>query len=240
VKKIPEFYIILAEPKYGGNVGAVARSMANFDFTNLILINPCKLDDECYMRAVHASKILDDAKVFPTFAKAINKMDYLVATSSIESQNEKRHLRNAVVLEDFSDKVFELDGKIGLVFGREDYGLYNEEIAACDMILRIPTSESYLSMNLSHAVSLVLYSLFVKKDFTPKERKKIGKIEKEKLFESFSKLLNEIDYPQHKKEKTEVMFKRMMGRAMPSKWEYHTFMGVLSKSLNKIDEKKKK
>lgn len=240
VKSIPEFYIILAEPKYGGNVGAVARSMANFEFTNLILVNPCKLDDECYMRAVHASKILDDAKVFQSFEEATNNIDYLVATSSIESQNDKRHLRNAVVLEYFSDKVFELDGKIGLVFGREDYGLYNEEIAACDLILRIPTSESYLSMNLSHAVSLVLYSLFVKKDFIPKETKKIGKIEKEKLFESFSKLLNEIDYPEYKKEKTEVMFKRMMGRAMPSKWEYHTFMGVLSKSLNKIDKKKEK
>ena len=103
VKNIPEFYIILAEPKYGGNVGAVARSMANFDFTNLILVNPCKLDDECYMRAVHASKIIDDTKIYSTFKEAIDKMDYLVATSSIESQNDKRHLRNAVVLEAFSD-----------------------------------------------------------------------------------------------------------------------------------------
>jgi len=239
VKNIPEFYIILAEPKYGGNVGAVARSMANFDFTNLILVNPCKLDDECYMRAVHASKILDDAKVFPTFKEATKNIDYLVATSSIESQNDKKHLRNAVILEDFSEKVFELDGKIGLVFGREDYGLYNEEIAACDMILRIPTSEKYLSMNLSHAVSLVLHSLYVKKIFTPKKRRTMGKIEKEKLYESFSKLLDAIDYPVHKKEKTEIMFRRIMGRAMPSKWEYHTLMGVLSKSIEKIKNNKK-
>jgi len=214
--------------------------MANFDFTNLILVNPCKLDDECYMRAVHASKILDDAKIFSSFEEAIKDMDYLVATSSIESQNDKRHLRNAVVLEEFSEKIFEIDGKIGLVFGREDYGLYNEEIAACDMILRIPTSESYLSMNLSHAVGLVLYSLFVKKDFAPKERRIVGKIEKEKLYESFSKLLDAIEYPVHKKEKTEIMFKRMIGRSMPSKWEYHTFMGVLSKSMNKISKGKKK
>jgi len=214
--------------------------MANFNFKNLILVNPCKLDDECYMRAVHASKILDDAKIFLTFEEAIKDIDYLVATSSIESQNDKRHLRNAVVLEDFSEKIFETEGKIGLVFGREDYGLYNEEIAACDMILRIPTSESYLSMNLSHAVSLVLYSLFVKKDFIPKERRIIGKIEKEKLYESFSKLLEAIDYPDYKKEKTEIMFKRMIGRSMPSKWEYHTFMGVLSKSINKIKKTKKK
>jgi len=212
--------------------------MANFNFKNLILINPCELDDECYARAMHASKILDDAKIFSSFKKAINNLDYIVATSSIESQNDKRHLRNALKVEDFTKKIFELDGKIGLVFGREDYGLFNDEIAACDMILKIPTSESYLSMNLSHAVSIVLYSLFVKRDFSPKEKIKIGKIEKEKLYETFSKLLDSINYPNHKREKTEIMFKRMMGRSMPSKWEYHTFMGVLSKSLDKIKKNK--
>ena len=85
---------------------------------------------------------------------------------------------------------------------------------------------------------MVLYSLFVSKDFKPKNRRKIGKTEKEKLFGFFSKLLDEIDYPDHKKEKTMVMFKRIMGRAIPSKWEYHTLMGVLSKTLNKIKNKK--
>jgi len=56
----------------------------------------------------------------------------------------------------------------------------------------------------------------------------------------FSELLDQINYPEHKKEKTQVMFKRVMGRAIPSKWEYHTLMGVLSKTLNKIENQKKK
>ncbi|MCK5031672.1 MAG: RNA methyltransferase, partial [Thermoplasmatales archaeon] len=42
-----EFCVVLVEPKYGGNVGAVARTMMNFDFDELYLVNPCKLDDEC-------------------------------------------------------------------------------------------------------------------------------------------------------------------------------------------------
>jgi len=127
---------------------------------------------------------------------------------------------------------------VGLVFGREDYGLFNDEIASCDIMLRIPSSESYSSMNLSHAVSLVLYSLFVKNNFEPKNRRDIGKLEKEKLNIFFSDLLDEIDYPEHKKEKTKVMFKRIMGRSMPSKWEYHTLMGVFSRSLNRVKKKK--
>ena len=212
--------------------------MANFDFKNLYLVNPCKLDDECYARAMHASKILDDAAIFPKFGDAVKNIDYLVATSSIDSKNDKKHLRNALSLEELSKKIYEIDGKIGLVFGREDYGLFNEEIAVCDTMIRIPSSESYPSFNLSHAVALVLYSLYIEKKSKIKKRT-IGKIEKEKLYSFFSETLKEINYPEHKKENTEIMFKRIMGRAMPSKWEYHTLMGVFSKSLEKIKNKKK-
>ena len=212
--------------------------MANFDFKNLILVNPCELDDECFARAMHAQEILDEAKIKSSFEEAIDNIDYLVATSSIESLNDKRHLRNAIFLEDFSEKLLKIEGSIGLIFGREDYGLYNEEIARCDVMLKIPTSEKYLSLNLSHSVAVVLYSLFIKKEIKIKEKRTIGKIEKEKLYIFFKELLDKINYPEHKKEKTEIMFKRIMGRAIPSKWEYHTLMGVFSKTLEKINSKK--
>jgi len=211
--------------------------MANFDFKNLYLVNPFELNDECYARAMHAKDILDNSKIFTSFEDAIKKMDFLAATSSIESSNDKRHLRNAVELDDFSDKIFETEGKIGLVFGREDIGLLNEEISVCDMMIRIPTSESYLSLNLSHAVCVVLYSLYLRRVIVSKKRT-IDKLEKEKLFNFFSQILDEINYPNHKRENTEVMFKRIMGRAIPSKWEYHTLMGVFSKTLDKVKKQK--
>lgn len=235
---IPEFHIILVEPKYGGNVGAVARTMMNFGFNNLLLVNPCPLDDECYARAVHAYSILDDAKILNSFEGVTNSLDYLVATSSIETKSDKKHLRNPVFLQDFTSHIFEIEGKVGIVFGREDYGLYNPEIAACDIMLRIPTKDEYLSLNLSHAVSLVLYTLFLNKDFIPREKRNMGRVEKEKLIEFFNLLLEEISYPEHKKEKTKVMFKRIMGRAMPSKWEYHTLMGVIGKAIENIQRNK--
>ena len=240
VKELIDFYVILVEPKFGGNIGAVARTMMNFDFDKLYLINPCKIDDECYARAMHASKIIDEAKIFPSFEEGIKNIDYLVATSSIETKTDKRHLRNPVILKDFVERVFDTEGKVGLVFGREDYGLYNKEIAACDTMLRIPSSDKYLSLNLSHAVSIVLYSIYVKRAFTPRERRHIGKVEKVKLYEFFSDLLEEINYPKHKKENTEIMFRRIMGRAMPSTWEYHTLMGVISRTLEKINKNQKK
>jgi len=228
------FYIVLVEPKNSGNIGAVARAMMNFDVDTLYLVNPCELDGVCYARAMHATKILDDAKTFSCFEDAVKNLDYLVATSSIESKTDKRHLRNPLLLEDFAEKVSEVEGKVGLVFGREDYGLFNEEIAACDIMLKIPTSESYPSLNLSHAVTIVLYSLYLKKAYIPKRRRPMGQLEKKKLYEFFGQLLEDIEYPPHKKEHTKIMFKRIMGRAMPSKWEYHTLMGVFSKTLGKI------
>ena len=214
--------------------------MANFDFENLFLVNPCDLDDECYARAMHAKKILDDAKIFNSFEKAIKDIDFLVATSSVESKNEKRHLRNAFSLEDLSEKLYEIDGSIGIIFGREDNGLYNEEIARCDTMLKVPASENYLSLNLSHAVAIVLYSLYIKREINIEEKRTIGKIEKEKLYSFFSELLDQIDYAKHKKENTKIMFKRIMGRAIPSKWEFHTLMGVFDKTIENLKRKKMK
>ena len=238
LNSIPEFYIVLVEPKYGGNIGAVARSMANFNFKNLYLIKPCDLDGDCYARAMHAQDILNNAKIFTSFEKAIKHLDFLVATSSIESKTDKKHLRLSLNLFDFCDKIFEIEGNVGLIFGREDYGLFNEEIAMCDIMVRIPTGSTYSSMNLSHAVTVVLFSLFIHGSKKNNTIRKLDRIEKEKLFSYFSQLLNNIDYPEHKKENTNIMFKRLMGRAMPSKWEYHTFMGVLSRSIKKIQKNK--
>ncbi len=231
------FYVVLVEPKNSGNIGAVARAMMNFEFEHLYLINPCELDNACYARAMHATKILDNAKTFNCFEDAVQNLDFLVATSSIESKTDKRHLRNPLLLEEFSEKIIDVKGKVGLVFGREDYGLYNDEIAACDIMVKIPTSESYLSLNLSHAVTIVLYALNLKKAIIPKRRRPIEALEKKKLYEYFEHLLDDINYPNHKKEHTKIMFKRIMGRAIPSKWEYHTLMGVLSKTLGKIKQK---
>jgi len=225
-----EFIVVLVEPKYGGNVGAVARAMMNFDFQKIYLIKPCDFDNECYARAMHAASILDNAEVFSSFDEAIQNLDYCVATSSIVTESDKKHLRNPMNVDEFLDHLPNVSGKIGLIFGREDYGLFNEEIAACDIMINIPTSDSYLSLNLSHAVTILLSIIYSQQHHTTTEKRKLGNVEKEKLHEFFSLLLEEINYPEHKKEKTKIMFRRLMGRSMPSTWEYHTLMGVLSKA----------
>lgn len=207
----------------------------NFDFKHLYLVNPTELDDECYKRAVHADKILDEAKIFSSFNDAVKEIDYIVATSSIDSKSDKKHLRKSIELDEFNNNINDIDGRVGLLFGREDYGLFNEEIAKSDVMIKIPSSEAYPTLNLSHSVGIVLFSIF-NNNYSKKNKRKIGRIEKEKLSEYINLLLDEIGYPEHKKEKTKIMIKRILGRSLPSKWEYHTLMGILSKTLENLSK----
>lgn len=225
------FYIIIVEPKYEGNIGFIARTMKNFGFKKLILVNPCKLKDDAYKRAMHSTEILDRAKIVKSFDSAIKKIDYIVGTTGVVS-GEKSHLRSFLTPREFAEKVQELKGNIAFVFGREDIGLLNEELEKCDIVLTIPTS-GYPIMNLSHAVAIVLYELSIRKRKVVKQRK-ASLFEKEKLFEKFSDYLLAIDYPNHKKEKTKILFKRVIGRAMLSELEFYTLMGVFSKGIEKI------
>jgi len=235
---IQSYRVILIEPKYPGNIGAVARIMKNFNITSLSLVNPCDITDESYIRAVHANDILDRAQIFSSFEKATESIDFLAATSSKETLSEKKHLRNPLYLHEFSDRIQYAEGTIGLVFGREDFGLLNDEIAECDVIVRIPTNPEYKAMNLSHSVGIFLYSLYIVDTELPEKRTPIDGKEKQHLYKNFSDLLNAIDYPLHKKEKTEVMFKRMMSRSIPSKWEYHTLMGVIRTAVKHLNRHK--
>jgi TrmH family RNA methyltransferase len=230
-----EMVVILLEPKHEGNVGAVARCMKNFGFYNLFLINSCELGEVCYKRAKHAKEVIDNAKKFNSLEEVINELDFIVGTSGVVNLNDKHHIRNPITPRELLDYSKKLDSKVGLLFGREDYGLYESELLKCDLLVSIPTNSEYPIMNLSHAVAVVLYELAsADLKFDIKGHRKATNFEKEKLFEQFKLFLDRVDYPHHKREHTEILFRRLLGRATPSKWEFHTLMGVFGRAY-KID-----
>ncbi|MFQ6059708.1 MAG: RNA methyltransferase [Thermoplasmata archaeon] len=234
---MPEYLVVLVEPKIEGNVGAVARSMMNFGLKRLILVRPCMIAEEAEKRAMKAINILHEAEVFQELKDALKGVDFVVGTSGVETSGEKRFVRIALDPVAASERLAQIDGRVALLFGREDFGLLNKELEICDMLVKIPSSEDYPILNISHAASIMFYELFKQKVRRRRIRKASG-FEREKLYEHFERLLEAIDYPEHKRERTKIMFRRLMGRATPSKWEFHAMMGVVSSAAERLGKKR--
>lgn len=227
------YRVVLVEPQNDGNVGAVARSMGNFGFKELCMVSPCEITDEGYKRAKHAGHILRNAILVDSFEEAIKDCYLVVGTSGIITKGEGHFARIPITPREFAEKTTELEEKVALVFGREDLGLSQEQLLRCDILVNIPSHDEYPILNLSHAVTIVLYELFALQG-KPSNPNPSSEGEKEQMYRFFSDLLETIDYPKFRREKTDVMFRRMMGRAIPSRWEYHTIMGVLGDAAKKI------
>jgi len=235
---MPDVRIVLVGPKFEGNIGAVARSMANFDFEELYLVDPCAVGDDAYRRAKHGSDVLDKAITVGTMSEAVEDCFLVAGTSGITTKGDRNYTRVPVPVREFAQQVSGYEEKIAMVFGREDIGLFQEELNRCDLLINVPTSETYPILNLSHAATLVMYELFQFGNITrrpePAERK-----EKEYMFSFFDELLDAVDYPEHRRGDTSVMFRRMMGRSIPTKYEYNTIMGIFGDASKIIKHGKK-
>jgi len=144
--------IALFEPECSGNIGAVARVMKNFGFRNLVLVNQkAQLDDEAYARAKHASDVLKRAKA----VKRLGKYRMVVGTTA-KIGTDYNVNRSPILPSDLPRK---LPANSAILFGREGSGLTNEELQACDVIVSIPAASKYPTLNISHAVAIVLYEL---------------------------------------------------------------------------------
>lgn len=235
----PELVVVLAEPKTPGNVGAVARAMANFGVDELRIVAGVPLDDDAYKRALHAKDLLEGALHYPNFAGALEGLDFTAATTGVINLNDRRHVRNPLSPQQLAERVHSLEGTVGLVFGREDYGLYNAELALCDVVVTVPTSPEYPVMNLSHAVAVLLYELR-RGSPLPHETIKASEFERDRLLAAFDALMDATEYPDHKLQNTRVMLRRIMGRSTLSEWEFHTMMGVISRATKRIERLEEK
>lgn len=158
--KIDKPCVVLVGSKVSGNIGAVARAMMNMGFDELRLADPAAshLNNEAMERAMEARPLLEKAQVFTSLKEAIQDCHHAVATSG----KLRRAAPPDYTPRDFAGRFGEFKGrKVALVFGPEDKGLTNDTFRLCDVVIEIPTSPEFTSLNLSHAVMVVLYELFV-------------------------------------------------------------------------------
>jgi TrmH family RNA methyltransferase len=226
-------HIILLEPEHEGNVGAVCRAMANFDFSSLIIVNPkCDLEnDEFYKRAKHSI-----GKIKIKIVKSMPKYDIIIGTTSKVS-DDYNVSRCPLGAEKLAEKIKQLDknNEIGLLFGREGIGLTNEEIAKCDFIACINSSKEYSALNLSHAVAIFLYEIHktLGKGKIIDNIVLAGETERKQMNKMINKIIENSKFPFPKGDIQKKIWKNVLNKATLTKREAFGMMGLFNKILKK-------
>jgi len=227
-----EIRIVLVEPMYQGNVGSVARAMKNFGYTDLVLVNPCKIEGQAKAMASHARDVLEGARIASSLDEAVKGANLFVGTTGVAGLKTGEHIRLPLYTpRELKEKLKEYSGTVAILFGREDNGFRNDELKSFDMLITVPTSEIYPIMNLSHAVAVVLYEL---SELEGGNSPLAEGFDLQLLYGHMEEFLEKIDYPPHKKDKTFLMLRRILGRAGLTPREVQTLRGIIRKTERKM------
>ncbi|HEV2449801.1 MAG TPA: TrmJ/YjtD family RNA methyltransferase [Thermoplasmata archaeon] len=232
--------VLLIRPKEDGNVGAVARLARNFGASSLGFVAPrASLGPEARRRAMGGIALLKNAKTYPDLDSALAESDFVVGTTDLSTGRSASYLRRSISPERFGELCRGLDGRLALLFGPEDNGLSREELARCDLLVHIPARREFPTLNLSHAVAVVLYAvhragLVENPESTPApEILLLNGHEKELFLQRASELIARTGYPAHKRRGLALLLRRVMGRSTPTEAEYRMLLGLL-KNLERM------
>ncbi len=157
--------IVLVDPQLGENIGMAARAMANFGLGELRLVNPRDgwPNERAEVAASGAPDILENVQVFDSVAEAIGDLQYVVATTA-RARDMVKPVSGPKAMTAELQKRIGNDQKTGILFGREKWGLTNDEAAHADHLLTYPVNPEFSSLNLSQAVLLFGYEWYSASD----------------------------------------------------------------------------
>ena len=234
--------VVLVRPKEDGNVGAVARLARNFGADRLVLVAPrARVGSVARRRAMGGLALLASASRAPTFEKAVEDAGLIVGTTDLSLGRSSSYLRRSVSPERLGEIVRSSVGTVALVFGPEDNGLSRTELARCDLLVHVPARREFPTLNLSHAVAVVLYAVHrahgpVDPESTPApEEIELNGREKELFLERLGELAARSAYPMHKRRGLVLQFRRLLGRATPTEAEYRMMLGLLASVGRALD-----
>lgn len=226
--------MVLLEPEKPGNIGAIARSMKNFDLDDLWIVKPkVAIDGNARAYAMRGLPILESARIVETMNEALEGVDVVVGTSSVAARSTSNVPRVAITPRQLAGRVSRSRGRVGIVFGRESSGLNNQEVEVCDFMVTIPASRDYNVLNIATAASLIFYEIF-------QTRGKSSQIElasqssKQRLLTQFERLARECDLQSHKRRLAQRAFRNIISRSFISKREASLLVGVFRKAASKL------
>jgi tRNA/rRNA methyltransferase len=154
-----EIVWVLIGTKSPENLGAAARAIKTMGFAHLRLVNPCEFSEgPARWMAMHSHDILDNAAVFPSLRTALLDCDLCVGTSAKLRHQRHTMLTPPELAQNLTRKTEHLS-RVALIFGPEDTGLSNADLAACDLLTSIPLAHPQPSLNLAQAIMVYTYVL---------------------------------------------------------------------------------
>ncbi|MBU1053678.1 MAG: RNA methyltransferase [Proteobacteria bacterium] len=190
--------IVMVRPRFPENIGSAARAMLNMGITNLVVVSPENYDlNKIRKLATHfASDVIDGVKIFENLKEALSSYNYVVGTTARlggERAVVSTPSNMAKKLADLSQ-----NNRIAILFGSEDRGLINEDIRFCHELINIPSSD-FSSLNVSQAVLLVCYELFLAgiEEKTKYSPRLASRHELDGMYEQVKETLVKIDYINH-------------------------------------------
>lgn len=242
--------IVLVEPQLGENIGTAARAMANFGLADLRLVSPRDgwPNERARATASRADHVLDAARVFDTLQEAVADIGYLTATTARPREISTPVLGPRAAAEALRSRY--ADGvACGILFGREKWGLSNDEVALADAIITFPVNPAFASLNLAQSVLLVAYEWMVSAedgaaqgrfDEMPALDPPAPRAELERLFEHLERALSAAGYFRSPDMRPSMMrnLRAMWTRAAFTAQEVRTLRGVLA-ALERSQEERR-
>ena len=232
--------VVLVGTTHPGNIGATARAMKNMGILDLALVEPKEFpSDVATFRSKAAKDILEKASVHRNLAEAISECELVVGTSARERTVPWPVLnpREAATEMHKSSR----NGKVAIVFGREDRGLTNEELGLCNFHVHIPSDPEYSSLNLSQAVQILAYEIrlaylqdqHINKDYWDVEL--ANNEQTERLINHMDELMQEVDfYDVENPRKLLVRVRRFFKRSKIDVMEANIFRGLFASIQKKL------
>lgn len=153
---------ILVEPQTPGNVGSAARAIKTMGFTDLIVVGGCRFKDnrQALAFAHGADDVLQGARVVGSLDEAFEGIHRLIGTTH---RSRDAGVPQVQPIRDIVPHIVEVSQKfrVGVVFGREDKGLYDNELGRCHLCTTVPAVHRVPSLNLAQAVQVVAYEIFL-------------------------------------------------------------------------------
>lgn len=245
--------IVMVQTTHTGNIGAAARAMKTMGLSQLVLVEPKNpVDEEAYARSSGAVDVLDAAKTVATLEEAIGDCQLVIGTSArsrsipwpLMNPRECAEQAMAVVSgkatdSESQDELSSNSKKVAIVFGREDRGLTNEELAKCQFHVHIPTNPDYSSLNIGAAIQVICYELRMAVELNQLGDRQMWGVDWDRELASAKELDGFIGHLEEVMIKTDFLdpenprylmtrMRRLFNRALPDKVEINVLRGLLS------------